>query len=182
MAYLKRSIAALIFSGTALSAVADSNYYSERSLWDIHPYIGVDWQSMDFGASDSRIDMVGAVVGLQFNDYLGLELNWAQSLDDVVLFVGDESLEKSKVNSYGVGVTFQADLYKRVYAKSYIGYGRIDAKSAFKEDLLTAKLGLGYQISPDFAVEATYNHNFTHEPDKSYANSNGAGVQLKYYF
>lgn len=182
MTYLKRSIAALIFSGTALSAVADSNYYSERSLWDIHPYIGIDWQSMDYWASRSRVDMLGAVVGLQFNDYLGLELNWSQNLDDIGLFVGDELLEKTKINSYGVGVTFQADVYKRVYAKSYIGYGKVDVKNVFKQDLISAKLGLGYQISPDFAVEATYNHSFTDDPVKGYANSNGAGVQFKYYF
>lgn len=182
MTYLKRSIAALLFSGTALSAVANSNYYSDRTLWDVYPYLGIDVQNIDYWASRDRIDMIGVVGGLQFNDYLGLELNWSQNTGKVGILNEGQFSEETKIKHYGVGVTFQADLYQRLYAKSYVGYGKIEAEKVFKEDVITAKLGLGYQISPDFAVEATYNNSFTNDPIKGYANSNGAGIQLKYYF
>lgn len=177
MTFLKRSFAALVFSGTALSAVADST-----SSWSVYPYIGIDVQDIDYWASKDRIEMIGVVGGLQFNDYLGLELHWSQNLNDVGLFNNGEQYDDTKIESFGLGVTFQADLYKRLYAKSYIGYGQLKAEKLFKEDVITAKIGLGYQISPDFAVEATYNNSFTHDPLEGYANSNGASVQLKYYF
>lgn len=183
-------MAALILSGTALSAVANSDYYSrERHLWDLHPYMGIDFQSTDFEVSADRLDMIGIVGGLQFNDYLGLELHWTQNLDKLGVFrvegAGTERTlvaEDVKLQNYGIGVTFQADLYNRLYAKSYIGINRMDAEKLFKEDVGLAKVGLGYQFSPDFAAEVTYNTTFAGSASKGYADSHGVGFQLKYYF
>lgn len=191
MTYLKRSMAALILSGTALSAVANSDYYSrEKPLWDLHPYLGIDFQSTDFEVSADRLDMFGIVGGIQFNDYLGLELHWTQNLDKLGLYTidlsgtGERTLvaEDVKLQNYGIGVTFQADLYKRLYAKSYLGINRMDAEKLFKEDVGLAKVGLGYQFSPDLAAEITYNTTFAGSASKGYADSNGVGFQLKYYF
>lgn len=191
MTYLKRSMAALLLSGTALSAVANSDYYSrERPLWDLHPYLGIDFQTTDFEVSAERLDMFGIVGGLQFNDYLGLELHWTQNLDKLGLYTIDVSgtgertlvAEDVKVQNYGIGVTFQADLYQRLYAKSYLGINRMDAEKLFKEDVGLAKIGLGYQFSPDIAAEVTYNATFAGSATKGYAESNSVGFQLKYYF
>lgn len=190
MTHLKRSMAALILSGIALSAVANSDYYSrERPLWDLHPYLGIDYQFTDFEASAERLDMLGIVGGLQFNDYIGLELHWSQNLEKLALYSVDVNsggyimlADDVTVKNYGVGVTFQADLYKRLYAKSYIGVNRFDAEKLFKEDVGLAKLGLGYQFSPDIAAEVTYNTTFAGSASKGYAESNGVGIQLKYYF
>lgn len=184
-------MAALILSGTALSAVANSDYYSrEKPLWDLHPYLGIDFQSTDFEVSADRLDMFGIVGGIQFNDYLGLELHWTQNLDKLGLYTidlsgtGERTLvaEDVKLQNYGIGVTFQADLYKRLYAKSYLGINRMDAEKLFKEDVGLAKVGLGYQFSPDLAAEITYNTTFAGSASKGYADSNGVGFQLKYYF
>lgn len=191
MTYLKRSMAALILSGTALSASANSDYYSrEKPLWDLHPYLGIDFQSTDFEVSADRLDMFGIVGGVQFNDYLGVELHWTQNLDKLGLYAIDVSgtgertlvAEDVKVQNYGIGVTFQADLYQRLYAKSYLGINRVDAEKLFKEDVGLAKVGLGYQFSPDLAAEMTYNMTFAGSASKGYADSNGVGFQLKYYF
>lgn len=190
MTHLKRSMAALILSGTALSAVANSDYYSrERPLWDLHPYLGIDYESTDYELSADKVDMIGIVGGLQFNDYLGLELHWTQNLDKLGLYTVTGSgsnptliADDVKIKNYGIGVTFQADLYERLYAKSYVGINRLDADKLFKEDVGLAKVGLGYQFNPDFAAEVTYNTTFAGSASKQYTDSNGVGFQLKYYF
>lgn len=191
MTYLKRSMALLLLSGIALSVTANSDYYArEKPLWDLHPYLGLDFQSTDFQVSSDRLDMFGIVGGLQFNDYLGLELHLIQNLDKLGLYYLDGSGEGQrllladdvKIKNYGIGITFQADLYKRLYAKSYVGINRMDAEKAFKEDIGLAKIGLGYQFNPDLAAEVTYNTTFAGNASKGYAESNGVGFQFKYYF
>lgn len=202
MTFLKRSIAALVLSGTALSAMADNDSYWERSNWDVHPYLGIDVQDIDSELSKDHFTMVGVVGGIQLNDYLGLEIHWQQNTNKKFKLATDEYIGEEeiivpvdvKIENYGVGVTFQADLYKRLYAKSYMGYGRFKGtvstnvvdgfklKYSDKADVITAKIGLGYQISPDFAIEATYNNNFAHQRTKNLVNNDGASIQFKYYF
>lgn len=185
MIHLKRSMAAIALSGISIGAMASDYYSDARPLWDIHPYLGIEANSTDFELADKRVTMLGVVTGLQFNDYLGLELNWSQSIDKLDLYTSNTSGDKVKfadnvqVQTYGVAVTFQADLYQRLYLKSHVGVNRIDADvEALKDDVGVAKLGLGYQFTPDVAAEVTYNYNFS----KNDTANDGVGFQLKYYF
>lgn len=185
MTCLKHGISALLLSSLSFASLANaSNGTDARLFGSFYPYLGVDVGSLEFDLTDKRVNMVGVIGGLQLNDYLGVEFHWSQSIDKVDLYLNGDSSNPSVfsdagVDSYGVGLTFQADLYKRAYLKSLIGVSRIDSDSEYlRDDVGVAKLGFGYQFNPDVAAEMTYNYNFS----KYDASHHGVGVQLKYYF
>lgn len=184
MTQFKRMITTIIAAGISMNALANDEYYA-RPMWDVHPYLGIDVASIDFDMAEKKATTVGVVGGIQFNDYLGLEVHWSQSVDKLALYSKNASGLKTKiaddktVQTYGAGLTFQADLYNRLYAKSYLGVSRIDPDvKSLKDDVGVAKLGFGYQFTPDVATEVTYNYNFS----KNDSTNHGVGFQLKYYF
>ena len=172
MKYLKKSIVGIFLAG--LPILVDA-----RTLWDIHPYLGTEVGLTKYDNAKGDATMVGVVGGLQFNDYLGLELNWLHTADKVTAksFSSSPKNKKASLSNYGIGLTFQADLAQRVYAKSYLGANKVNSNLKwFNENVGVAKLGVGYQFSPDLAAELTYDYRFGD------SNSRGMGAQLKYYF
>ena len=152
MVPLKHGFAAILLLGLASPAMAATGYDS-RPMWDLHPYVGIDYTLLDLESSKKNVNMVGVVGGLQFNDNLGIEVSYMQNAGNI-----------------------------QVYIKSHVGINRYNLKaSGYKEndDVGLVKLGLGYQFTPDFAAEITDSYNFS---KKENATSSGFGIQLKYYF
>ncbi|EOZ8645453.1 outer membrane beta-barrel protein [Acinetobacter baumannii] len=184
MVQINRIVAIIFAAGMSATTFANDDYYS-RPMWDLHPYLGIDVGSIDYDMTDKKATTVGVVAGIQFNDYLGLELSWSQSIDKLALYSKNASgiqtqiANDKTIQTYGAGLTFQADLYNKLYAKSYLGVSRIDPDvQSLKDDVGVAKLGLGYQFTPDVATEVTYNYNFS----KNDSSNHGVGLQIKYYF
>lgn len=177
MIYLNKSIVCALLIGLPLMGNA-SNYTDTHPSWDIYPYLGVEVGSTKLDNFNDDTTMVGVVGGLQFNDYLGLELHWSKSTDKINSSeLANLQRKKISLNTYGIGLTFQADLTQRLYAKSFVGASRLDSNAKiFRDDVGVAKLGLGYQFTPDVAAELTYDFRFGD------SNSRGIAAQLKYYF
>lgn len=107
---------------------------------EIRPYVGVDYKYFS-GFQDEKFigegledygNLLGATVGLQFNDFIGLELSWAGTIKDLgrnveglFVEVGDIRLDASNINAdfehWTVGVTGQYPLADKVYAKALVG-------------------------------------------------------------
>lgn len=147
--------------------------------YEVYPYIGLDVAHYKTDLAKNPT-MVGVVGGVQFNDHFGLEASFSQSAEKVKL--NDWSDASTKLSTYGANVTFQAELGKDFYAKSSVGYKHIKSDvEELKTNVGTAKLGVGYQFSPDLATEITYNHTFGSEKDNQLLKG-GVGLQVKYYF
>jgi predicted porin len=167
--------------GLASPVIADTGYDS-RPMWDIHPYVGIDYTLLDLDYSKKNVNMVGVVGGLQFNDNLGVELSYMQNAGNIQAKDVSNNSGDIKLKTFGIGVTLQADITNGLYIKSHVGFNRHNLKASGydeNEDVGHVKLGLGYQFTPDFAAEITDSYNFS---KKDNATSSGFGIQFKYYF
>ena len=163
MVPLKHGFAAILLLGLASPAMAATGYDS-RPMWDLHPYVGIDYTLLDLESSKKNVNMVGVVGGLQFNDNLGIEVSYMQNAGNIQVKDEFDNAGDVKLKTFGIGVTLQADIANGLYIKSHVGINRYNLKaSGYKEndDVGLVKLGLGYQFTPDFAAEITDSYNFS---------------------
>lgn len=181
MVPLKHRFVAILLLGFTSPAMAATGYDS-RPMWDLHPYVGIDYTLLDLESAKKNVNMVGVVGGLQFNDNLGVELSYMQNAGKIQAKEESDYSGDIKLKTFGIGVTLQADITNGLYIKSHVGFNRHNLKASGyeeNEDVGHVKLGLGYQFTPDFAAEITDSYNFS---KKDNATSSGFGIQFKYYF
>lgn len=154
----------------------------------IQPYVGAGYTFLN--NDDVDVHFLGLNGGLQFNEYVGAEVFWNKSVNDIE-FDGDlEELgvrTDADVQYYGIGLTAKYPLANNFYAKGMAGYARVDLDvdatylgytvSTSEDDSgLIIQAGAGYNFTPNLVAEVAYTHV------NAFDGFNGVNAQLKYNF
>ena len=154
----------------------------------IQPYVGAGYTFLNNDGVD--VHFLGLNGGLQFNKYVGAEVFWNKSVNDIEFDSDFEEIgvrTDADVQYYGFGLTANYPLANNFYAKGMAGYARVDLDidasyqghkvSASEDDSgLIVQAGAGYNFTPNFAAELAYNHL------SAFDGFNGLNAQLKYNF
>lgn len=156
----------------------------------IQPYVGAGYTFLN---NDVDVHFLGLNGGLQFNEYVGAEVFWNKSVNDIE-FDGDlEELgvlgvrTDADVQYYGIGLTAKYPLANNFYAKGMAGYARVDldvdvtylgytVSTSDDDSGLIIQAGAGYNFTPNLAAEVAYTHV------TAFDGVNGVNAQLKYNF
>lgn len=207
---MKKVLLGAIVGAIAFGAAATAN--AGFNATDIRPYVGVDYKYME-GLADGELkdvvkdnaNLLGLTAGVQFNDYIGLEVSYAQSIknlakktvetvdaDGILVDVGFTDID---VEHFTAGVTGQYPLSENIYAKALIGasWQKMDASvQATATDPLTGETATASASASDskngvflgkvglgyqMNKNSVVEVNYTREDDL-----NGVGLQYKYVF
>lgn len=211
---MKKVLLGAIVGAIAFGAAATAN--AGFNATDIRPYVGVDYKYME-GLADGELkdvvkdnaNLLGLTAGVQFNDYIGLEVSYAQSIKNLAkktvetVDVGDGEVVQQvdvgftdiDIEHFTAGVTGQYPLSENIYAKALIGasWQKMDATvQATATDPLTGETVTASASASDSKngvflgkVGLGYQMNKNSVVEVNYTREddlNGVGLQYKYVF
>lgn len=164
---MKKNIAAAVLMLTMLVPIAGhaQGYYrgsSSSAFGGTKVYLGVKGglmklQSDGFDSGSANMTNLGFVFGGRFNDYLGMEFDYTQTVqaaDD------DYLATRVKTSTDTIGLFLTARTPGTLYIKGRIGYSRVFQEiTGVGEDTLhglAGSLGAGIEFSNTFGMELEY--------------------------
>lgn len=153
----------------------------------VQPYVGAGYTYLN---NDVDVHFLGLNAGAQFNQYIGAEVFWNKSVNDIEF---DEDFDDlgvetdADVQFYGVALTGKYPLQNNFYAKGLVGYTRVDldveaeyqgyrASESEDDSGVIIQAGAGYNFTKNVAGELNYNYI------SAFDGFNGINAQLKYNF
>lgn len=172
---MKKLLVSALLATTALGAMTTAN--AGFNPTEIRPYVGVDYKYMEGfddgalkGLVEDQTSMLGVTAGIQFNDYIGFEVSYAESIknlskgvtttatgqftdpaDPTIVYdvTASDRLNDLDFSHFTAGVTAQYPLSDNIYAKALLGasWQKMEASGVVSATASTVDPATGQTIS-----------------------------------